>query len=137
MKLLVKSLDAFQKNPFSGKRDCAAPPPATRRGGAHGPAPSRNIRTGAGPFLIRRAAVGFAEQVVCNSFILAPCDFGHAFRWYHLHEIYRCAGCPSGAAPKEGAMTERDLTRREDRLIGLCLAATAIIVVFISILSTA
>ena len=39
--------------------------------------------------------------------------------------------------PKEGAMTERDLTRREDRLIGLCLAATAIIVVFIFILSTA
>jgi hypothetical protein len=33
-------------------------------------------------------------------------------------------------------MTERDLTGR-DRLIGLCLAATAIIVVFIFILSTA
>jgi hypothetical protein len=38
---------------------------------------------------------------------------------------------------KEGDMTERDLTGREDRLIGLCLAATAIIVVFIFILSTA
>jgi hypothetical protein len=34
-------------------------------------------------------------------------------------------------------MTEHDLTGREDRLIRLCLAATAIIVVFIFILSTA
>jgi hypothetical protein len=33
-------------------------------------------------------------------------------------------------------MTERDLTRREDRLIGLCLAATAIIVVFTFILTS-
>jgi hypothetical protein len=35
-----------------------------------------------------------------------------------------------------GDMTERDLTRREDRLIGLCLAATAIIVVFAFILTS-
>jgi hypothetical protein len=36
----------------------------------------------------------------------------------------------------EGAMTERDLTAREDRLIGLCLAALAIIFVFLFIATT-
>jgi hypothetical protein len=33
-------------------------------------------------------------------------------------------------------VAERDLTAREDRLIGLCLAAVAIIVVFIFIVTT-
>jgi hypothetical protein len=33
-------------------------------------------------------------------------------------------------------MTERDLTAREDRIIGLCLAALAIIIVFIFIVTT-
>jgi len=32
-------------------------------------------------------------------------------------------------------MAERDLTAREDRFIGLCLAAAAIIVVFIFVMS--
>jgi hypothetical protein len=34
-----------------------------------------------------------------------------------------------------GAMAERDLTAREDRFIGLCLAAAAIIVIFVFIVS--
>jgi hypothetical protein len=94
--------------------------------------------------MIQRATAGyhlfgFAEEAdcLCNAFILALCDFGHAFRWYHLHEIDLVPAALLAPLPKEGAMTERDLTRREDRLIGLCLAATAIIVVFIFILSTA
>jgi hypothetical protein len=33
-------------------------------------------------------------------------------------------------------MAERDLTAREDRFIGLCLAAVAIIMVFIFIVTT-
>jgi hypothetical protein len=33
-------------------------------------------------------------------------------------------------------MAERDLTGRQDRFIGLCLAAVAIIVVFIFIVTT-
>jgi hypothetical protein len=33
-------------------------------------------------------------------------------------------------------MTERDLTEREDRLIGICLVATAILVVFAFILTS-
>jgi hypothetical protein len=37
---------------------------------------------------------------------------------------------------REGAaMTERDLTAREDRFLGLCLAAAAIIVIFVVIVS--
>jgi hypothetical protein len=33
-------------------------------------------------------------------------------------------------------MAERDLTAREDRFLGLCLAAVAIIVVFILVLTS-
>jgi hypothetical protein len=33
-------------------------------------------------------------------------------------------------------MTERDFTAREDRFVGVCLAAAAIILVFIFVLST-
>jgi hypothetical protein len=44
-------------------------------------------------------------------------------------------GCPWRRSQKEGAMTERNLTEREDRLVGLFLAALAIIVVFIFITS--
>jgi hypothetical protein len=68
-----------------------------------------------------------------RAFILALCDFGHAIRWY-------C--CPvanadlRSAALKEGAMTQRNLTGREDRFIGICLAALTIVVVFAFILST-
>jgi hypothetical protein len=36
----------------------------------------------------------------------------------------------------EVAMTDRDLTEREDRFMGICLAALAIIVIFVFILST-
>jgi hypothetical protein len=36
----------------------------------------------------------------------------------------------------EVAMTDRDLTAREDRFMGICLAALAIIVIFVFILST-
>ena len=34
-------------------------------------------------------------------------------------------------------MAERDLTAREDRFVGLCLAAVAIIVIFVFIMSYA
>jgi hypothetical protein len=48
-------------------------------------------------------------------------DFCHARPLYHPLE-------------GRGIMAERDLTTREDRFIGLCLAAVAIIFVFIFIL---
>jgi hypothetical protein len=39
-------------------------------------------------------------------------------------------------ADGRGTMAERDLTAREDRFIGLCLAAVAIIIVFVFIVTT-
>jgi hypothetical protein len=53
-------------------------------------------------------------------------DFGHARPLYH---------CGTGFDGR-GTMAERDLTAREDRFIGLCLAAVAIIIVFIFIVTT-
>jgi hypothetical protein len=44
-------------------------------------------------------------------------------------------GCPWHRSQKEGAMTERNLTEREDRVVGICLVAVAIIVVFIFVTS--
>jgi hypothetical protein len=49
---------------------------------------------------------------------------------------HRAAFVARGAALKGGAMTERDFTAREDRFVGVCLAAAAIILVFIFVLST-
>ena len=46
-----------------------------------------------------------------------------------------CTGCPWRRSQKEGAMTEHNFTEREDRLVGICLAALAIIVVFIFVTS--
>jgi hypothetical protein len=70
-------------------------------------------------------------------FILALCDFGHAHRWYHgLGDLLRP---PITAAPLSkggGAMTERDLTEREDRLLVFGLAAMVIVLIFVFILST-
>jgi hypothetical protein len=45
-------------------------------------------------------------------------------------------GCPLAPLSKEGAMTERDLTEREDRLIVFWLTAMAVVLVFVFILST-
>jgi hypothetical protein len=59
------------------------------------------------------------------AFILALCGFCHARPLYH-----RGTGFDG-----RGTMAERDLTAREDRFIGLCLAAAAIIVVFILVMS--
>jgi hypothetical protein len=69
-------------------------------------------------------------------FILDLCDFGHAFLWYRQNEIYRIARLPLAPLPKEGAMAERDLTEREDRLVVFWLTAMAIVLVFVFILST-
>jgi len=57
------------------------------------------------------------------AFILAVCDFRHGRLLYNSLD--------SGEA-----MAERDLTAREDRFLGLCLAAAAVIVVFIFIVSS-
>jgi hypothetical protein len=56
---------------------------------------------------------------------LAVWDFCHA------RPLYRCGTGSDG----RGTMAERDLTAREDRFIGLCLVALAIILVFIFILT--
>jgi len=65
-------------------------------------------------------------QVISHAsaaFIPAVCDFCHAARWYNR--------------PDWGvAMSERDLTAREDRFLGLCLVTAAIIVVFMFILTS-
>jgi hypothetical protein len=53
-------------------------------------------------------------------------DFCHARLLYH---------CGTGSDGR-GTVGERDLTAREDRFIGLCLAAVAIIIVFIFIVTT-
>jgi hypothetical protein len=42
---------------------------------------------------------------------------------------------PWHRSQKEGAMTESNLTEREDRIVGIFLAALAIIVVFIFVAS--
>jgi hypothetical protein len=67
--------------------------------------------------------------------ILAMCDFGHALRWYHRKESTALPWLLLAPLPKEGAMTERDLTEREDRLIVFWLTAMAIVLVFVFILS--
>jgi hypothetical protein len=54
--------------------------------------------------------------------ILPLCDSGHGCPWY-----YRFG--------KGADMADYDLTAREDRFIGICLAALAIVVVFAFILS--
>jgi hypothetical protein len=46
--------------------------------------------------------------------------------------LYHCGTGFDG----RGTMAERDLTAREDRFIGLCLAAVAIVIVFIFIVTT-
>ena len=50
----------------------------------------------------------------------------------HARPLYDCGTGSDG----RGTMAERDLTAREDRFIGLCLAAVAIIIVFIFIVTT-
>ena len=50
-----------------------------------------------------------------SALILALCDFCHA------RPLYHCS---------DGSVAERDLTAREDRFIGLCLGAAAIILLF-------
>jgi hypothetical protein len=47
-----------------------------------------------------------------------------------------CAANCRGTALEGGAMTDHELTAREDRLVGICLTAVAIIVVLVFILST-
>ena len=69
------------------------------------------------------------------AFILALCDFGHASRWYHRSKSAVLLQLPLAPLSKGGAMTERNFTEREDRLVGICLAALAIIVVFIFVTS--
>jgi hypothetical protein len=58
--------------------------------------------------------------------LLAACDFCHALRWYHSPSLNRCRY--AAALSLEGAMTERDLTEREDRLLFFGLAAAAILI---------
>jgi hypothetical protein len=79
---------------------------------------------------------GFAEHpgCLCEAFILALYDFCHAFRWYHSPDQLR-RRIPAEPLSKEGAMTERNLTEREDRLVIFWLTAMAIVLVFVFILS--
>ena len=62
-----------------------------------------------------------------SALILALCDFCYARLLYYCDSVVR----------GRGTMAERDLTAREDRFIGLCLAAAAIILLFIFIVSYA
>jgi hypothetical protein len=55
----------------------------------------------------------------------AVCGFCHALSLYHLDAV----------SDGRGTMAERDLTAREDRFIGLCLLAAAIVVIFAFIIS--
>jgi hypothetical protein len=66
---------------------------------------------------------GFPYRGCGPAFFRLVCDFCHARPLYH---------CGTGSDGR-GTMAERDLTAREDRFIGLCLAAVAIIIVFIFI----
>jgi hypothetical protein len=56
---------------------------------------------------------------------LSVCNFCHP------RPLYPCGTGSRGG----GAMAERDLPAQEDRFIGLCLAAAAIIIVFIYLVS--
>jgi hypothetical protein len=76
--------------------------------------PSRfPMRSAAAPFFHRGREL--------SALILALCDFCHAVRRI--------------IAPAGGHMAECDLTAREDRFIGLCLGAVAIILLFVFIVS--
>jgi hypothetical protein len=59
---------------------------------------------------------------VAAAHILALCDS------YNARPLYHCRR-------RDGAMAEPNLTAREDRFIGLCLAAAAMIVIFVFIVS--
>jgi hypothetical protein len=94
-----------------------------RAGGGKSRAGLAGLVRGALPSPIRLTAQEASEG---PAFILGLCDFCYARPLYH---------CGTGSDGR-GTVAERDLTAREDRFIGLCLAAVAVIIVFIFIVTT-
>jgi hypothetical protein len=82
-------------------------------------------------------SVGTGGRIASDSaHILMLCDSGHGIQWYRPGRSNPHRLVALGAAlSKEGAMTERDLTAREDRLVIFWLTAMAIVLIFVLILA--